>query len=90
MPWWRNIIKEKCKECKGQKVKNIKHKFKVDIDKGVPDGHRYTIKKEEDQFPDVDNGDLIIEIYLDKHKDFIRKGADLIYKCEITLLQALT
>ena len=84
------IIKEKCKECKGQKVKNIKHKFKVDIDKGVPDGHRYTFKEEGDQFPDVDNGDLIIEIYLDKHKDFIRKGADLIYKCEITLLQALT
>ena len=27
---------------------------------------------------------------MDKHRDFIRKVADLIYKCEISLLEALT
>ena len=83
------IIKEKCKECNAEKVKTIKHKINVDIDKGVPDGHRYKLNEEGDQYPEVENGDLIIEIFLDKHRDFIRKGADLIYKCEISLLEAL-
>ena len=84
------MIKEKCPKCKGQKIANIKVKTTLDIDKGVPDGHRYIKKDEGDQYPEVENGDVVFEIYLDKHKDFIRKGADLIYKCEISLLQALT
>ena len=84
------IIKDKCKECKGKMVKNIKRKIGVDLDKGVPDGHRYTMGGEGDEYPDIETGDLVIEIFLDKHKDFIRKGADLIYRCEISLLEALT
>ena len=84
------IIKDKCKECKGKMVKHIKRKIGIDIDKGVPDGHRYTMAGEGDEEPDIETGDLIIEIFLDKHKDFIRKGADLVYKCEISLLEALT
>ena len=64
------IIKDKCKECKGKMVKIIKRKIGVDLEKGVPDGHRYKMA--------------------DEHKDFIRKGADLVYKCEISLLEALT
>lgn len=84
------IIKDKCKECKGKMVKTIKRKIGIDIDKGVPDGHRYTMGGEGDEYPDIETGDLVIEIFLEKHKDFIRKGADLIYKCEISLLEALT
>ena len=45
---------------------------------------------EGDEYPEIDTGDLIIEIFLKKHKDLIRKGADLVYKCEISLLEALT
>ena len=84
------IIKDKCKACGGKMVQNIKKKIVIDIDKGVPDGHRYTKSGEGDEYPDIETGDLVIEIYLEKHKDFIRKGADLIYKCEISLLEALT
>ena len=84
------IIKEKCKKCEGKMVHNVKEKVKVDIDKGVPDGHRYTLKDQGDQFPEVDSGDLVIEINLQKHKDFIRNGADLTYKMQISLLEALT
>ena len=84
------IIKDKCKECKGKMVKTIKRKIGVDLERGVPDGHRYKMACEGDEFPEVETGDLIIEIFLNKHKTFIRKGADLIYKCEISLLEALT
>jgi DnaJ-class molecular chaperone len=83
-------IKDKCKECNGEKVKYNTKTKNIDIDKGVPDGHRYSFYGEGDEYPEVDTGDLIIEIFIEKHKDFIRKGADLIYKTEITLLQALT
>ena len=84
------IIKEQCKECKAKMVIEEKRKIVIELDKGVPDGHRYVKGGEGDEFPEIETGDLIIEIYLDKHKDFIRKGADLFYKCEISLLEALT
>lgn len=83
------IIKEKCQECEGNKVKNIKRKMEINLEKGVPDGHRYSIANEGDEFPDFETGDLIVAIVLQKHKDFIRKGADLLYKCKISLLESL-
>jgi DnaJ family protein A protein 2 len=59
------------------------------LDKGVPDGHRYTFKGESDEIPDVEPGDVIVEIVVDKHKKFIRKGANLVYVADITLIEAL-
>lgn len=61
----------------------------MQLDKGVPDAHRYTFKGESDEIPDVEAGDVIVEILVDKHKKFTRKGADLVYHAEITLLEAL-
>jgi DnaJ family protein A protein 2 len=84
------VIKDKCKECKAEKVVYVNKKLEIDVDKGVPDGHRYTFADEGDQYPDVETGDVFVEVFIEKHKDFIRKGADLLYKKEITLLQALT
>jgi len=86
-----HIIKEKdkCKECKGQKVSQQKKNLEVHLDKGVPDGHRYTFKGESDEVPDVDPGDVIVEIVVEKHKKFTRKGANLVYNTDITLIEAL-
>ncbi len=84
------IIKEKCKTCKAEKVQFITKKMSVDIDLGIPDGHRYNFNSEGDEYPDVDAGDLVVEVYIEKDKSFIRKGADLVYKSQITLVQALT
>ena len=85
-----NIIKEKCQECKGNMVQTIKRKMEIDIEKGVPDGHRYKMSNEGDEYPGYETGDLVVEIILQKHKDFIRKGADIFYNCKITLLESLT
>lgn len=84
------VIKDKCKQCKGEKVTYVNHSINIDLDKGIPDGHRYPFAGEGDQFPDVDTGDVVVEIYLEKHKSFLRKGADLTHKAKITLLEALT
>lgn len=85
-----NVIKDKCTQCKGEKVAYTTKSIKIELDKGVPDGFRYSFYGEGDEYPEVETGDLFVEIFQETHKDFIRKGADLIYKTEITLLQALT
>ena len=60
------------------------------LDKGAPDGKRYKFEGEADEIPGVQAGDVIIEITIKKHKKFVRKGADLLYNADITLLEALT
>ncbi len=82
--------KDKCKTCKGEKAVQQTKALEVHIDKGVTDGKRYTFAGESDEVPDVTPGDVFIEIQVEKHSRFQRKGADLIYKAEINLLQALT
>jgi DnaJ family protein A protein 2 len=86
------VIKEsdKCKECKGQKVKQEKKVLEVHVDKGANDGKRYVFTGESDQVPDVEPGDVIVELQMEKHKKFHRKGADLVYQADITLLESLT
>lgn len=82
--------KDKCLECKGQKVSQKAKTLEVEIDKGAPDGKRYTFQGESDEFPGVEAGDVMVEIVVDKHKNFIRKGADLVYTANISLLEALS
>ncbi len=82
--------KDKCRTCKGEKAVQQTKALEVHIDKGITDGKRYTFAGESDEVPDVSPGDIIVEVQVEKHKKFIRKGADLIFKTSITLIQALT
>jgi DnaJ family protein A protein 2 len=79
-----------CKPCQGKKIKKEKKTIQVEVDKGAPNGERYTKHGEGDEVPDVEPGDLIIVVEEKKHKLFKRKGADLFMEKEITLLEALT
>lgn len=87
-----SVIKDKdrCTECKGEKLKRVSKTLQIDIDKGAPDGKRYTFAGESDEVPGAEPGDVIVEILVQKHKRFIRKGADLVYTADISLLEALT
>jgi len=86
-----SVIKEKdkCPVCKAEKVVQSKKLIEVEIEKGAMDGKRYTFAGESDEIPDVEPGDIIIELMQEKHKKFTRKGADLLYNLDITLLEAL-
>ena len=64
--------------------------LKILLDKGAPDGKRYTFEGESDEMPGYEPGDVIIEIKIKKHKIFERTGADLTMKADISLLEALT
>ena len=82
--------KDKCVSCKGKQVKRESKALKLMLDKGAPDKKRYVFSGESDEVPDCEPGDVVVEINIKKHDKFERKGADLIYKAKITLLEALT
>ena len=44
------IIKDKCKPCKGKGVIEEIKTLEIDIEKGVPEGHRYVFKGEADEY----------------------------------------
>lgn len=78
-----------CEDCNGSKLQFEKKSINIDIDKGSPDGHRFTFKGEGDQKPRYINGDLIVEIVLKKHQYFRRDGADIWYKQDLSLFEAI-
>ena len=82
--------KKKCKACNGKKIKKEQKKLKVEVDKGAPNGEKYVIHGEGDEVPDIEPGDVIVQILTKQHKLFMRKGADLAIDREITLIEALT
>lgn len=82
--------KDKCKQCNGQKAVQEKKALEVCVERGAPDGKRYTFSGESDEVPDVTPGDVIVEIAIEKHPRFLRKGADLVHKIDINIMQALT
>lgn len=79
-----------CKTCTGKKIKKEKKSIMVEVDKGAPNGERYTKHGEGDEIPEAEAGDVIVILEEKKHKTFQRKGADLFMEKEITLLEALT
>lgn len=79
-----------CKDCKGKKIKKESKTINVEVDKGAPNGERYTKHGEGDEIPEAEAGDVIVVLEEKKHKVFKRKGADLYMDKEITLLEALT
>ena len=83
------MIKTKCPACRGQKVTRGDSVLEVDIDRGVPEGHKVTFEMEADQSPDLLPGDVIIVIRTKNDATFARKGDDLEATVKITLREAL-
>lgn len=82
--------KKKCKPCNGKKIKKETKKLKIQVDKGAPHGEKYVLHGEGDEVPDIEPGDVIIQVLVKQHKNFMRKGADLAIEREVTLIEALT
>jgi DnaJ-class molecular chaperone len=82
-------IKTKCPACNGNKVFRGEHRIEIEIEQGVPEGHRIVFDMEGDQSPDLIPGDIIFLIESEKDKTFVRKGINLEMDLTITLKQAL-
>merc|ERR1711935_308898 len=70
-----------------QRVENI---LTIDVKKGWKEGTKITFNGEGDEKEGYDAGDIIFILRENKHKEYKRKGNDLIYTCEISLYDALT
>jgi DnaJ family protein A protein 2 len=81
--------KDKCKECRGEKVKKINKNIDVTIEPGVPHEQDIIFTGEADEIPGIVPGDVYIRVLIEPHPRFQRKGADLFIDKTITLLEAL-
>ncbi len=54
--------KNKCKNCDGKKVVKEKKVLEVSIDKGAPNGDKYVLHGEADEYPGIEAGDVIIVV----------------------------
>ena len=54
--------KHKCKNCDGKKVVKEKKVLEVTIDKGAPNGEKYVLHGEADEYPGIEPGDVIIVV----------------------------
>jgi len=84
------VIKDRCKECKGEKIKKEKKTLEVHINKGMKNGEKVIFRGESDEAPGISPGDVIVELECPKHEKFVRQGDHLFYKQKISLLESLT
>lgn len=84
------MIKHKCKGCKGSGRKKSHRKIRVTIPAGVDNGTRLRISGEgEGGFLGGPAGDLYVEIRVKEDNRFDREGADLIGHIKLSYLQLL-
>jgi DnaJ family protein A protein 2 len=80
----------KCKVCKGDKVKRGTKTLEVPIEQGAPNELPVSFSGEGNEIPDAMAGDVIVRLIIEPHKRFERKGADLYVNKKISLYEALT
>lgn len=72
------IIKEKCPACHGQGYTSKKEKLQVSIPAGIDHGQSVRLRgKGEPGKNGGARGDLLVEVYVERHKDFQRMDYDI-------------
>ena len=74
------IIKNKCPKCNGEGVVRDEEVIEINIPAGVAGGMQLTVQGKGNAAPRGGvNGDLLVLVEEEEHKDFVRDGSDLIY-----------
>jgi len=73
----------------GYKLERESHEIEVHIPVGGRHGESITMPGEGNKYPDMAEGDVIIQLKIAKHAIYNRKGADLGMNYELSLRQAL-
>lgn len=81
--------RDKCKACKGSKTYKDRKVLEVLVEKGMKSGSKIRFSGESNEHPGIVPGDVIIVITEKEHDKFKRKGADLLYTCELSLSESL-
>jgi len=83
------VEKDKCGQCKGNKVVQDKKVLEVHVEKGMQHGQRIVFQGEADEAPDTVTGDIVFVLQLKDHSKFKRKGDDLYVEHTLNLTDAL-
>lgn len=83
------IIDTPCRKCRGTGLVERERKITVRIPPGIDDGYQLRLQGEGEAPPHGGTtGDLYVQIHVTPHRDFRRKGDDLLYNLKITYPQA--
>lgn len=83
-------ITKKCSTCNGQGYQRKKVKVEIKIPAGINTGQQLRVaKKGERGVNGGNNGDLIVEIHVKSHKNFIRDGKNIHISIPISLTDAV-
>ena len=82
--------KDKCKTCRGKKVRREREQMSVTIKPGMDHGQKVVLRGAADQDPHLEAGDIVFYIDQIEHPEFRRRGNDLFIRRNISLLQSLT
>ena len=76
-----DMVNINCEECGGKKYSSQKKEVQLIIKPGTYSGCKVTFKGEGEEYPGIEPGDIIFDIFIKENKNFLRKGSDLyIYK----------
>ncbi|MBA0596205.1 hypothetical protein Gorai_013036 [Gossypium raimondii] len=81
--------KDRCPQCKGEKVVQEKKVLEVNVEKGMQNGQKITFPGEADEAPDTVTGDIVFVLQQKDHPKFKRKSDDLFVEHTLTLTEAL-
>ncbi|KAL7127057.1 hypothetical protein ABFS83_14G228800 [Erythranthe nasuta] len=81
--------KDRCPQCKGEKVVQEKKVLQVHVEKGMQNGQKVTFPGEADEAPDTITGDIVFVLQQKEHPKFKRKGDDLFIEHTLPLAEAL-
>ncbi|XP_009408521.2 dnaJ protein homolog isoform X2 [Musa acuminata AAA Group] len=81
--------KDRCPQCKGEKVIQEKKVLEVVVEKGMQNEQKITFPGEADEAPETVTGDIVFVLQQKDHPKFKRKGDDLYYEHTLSLTEAL-
>ncbi|RXI04904.1 hypothetical protein DVH24_039178 [Malus domestica] len=81
--------RDRCTQCKGEKVAQEKKVLEVHVEKGMQNGQKITFPGEADEAPETVTGDIVFVIQQKEHPKFKRKGEDLFIEHTLPLTEAL-
>ncbi|GFQ02583.1 Dnaj protein homolog [Phtheirospermum japonicum] len=81
--------KDRCTQCKGEKVVQQKKVLEVHVEKGMQNSQKITFPGEADEAPDTVTGDIVFVLQQKEHPKFKRKGDDLFIEHSLSLTESL-